>query len=94
MKLRIHLYHYDIDNNNSYCILYFYLYILVGEEYEGFPEELHLWSKCFLDLLILREDLSPSQLSVILTDCAHWAQYYVYYVLYITVYYSFKMSYN
>ena len=42
MKLRIHLYHYDIDNNNSYCILYVYLYILVGEEYEGFPEEFHL----------------------------------------------------
>ena len=32
------------------------------------PEELHLQSKCFLDLLILREELSPSQLSVIQTE--------------------------
>ena len=65
MKLRVHLYHYNIDNNNSYCILRVYLYILVGEEYEGLSEELHLQSKCFLDLIILREDLSPLQLSVI-----------------------------
>ena len=34
MKLRVHLYHYDIDNNNTYCILHVYLYILVEEEYE------------------------------------------------------------
>ena len=44
------------------------LYILVEKEYEGLSEVLHLQSKCFLDLLILREDLSPSQLSVILTE--------------------------
>ena len=41
---------------------------IVGEEYEGLPEQLHLQTKCFLDLLILREDLSPSQLSVIQTQ--------------------------
>ena len=35
-------YHYDSDNNNSYCILHVYLYIIVGLEYERLPEALHL----------------------------------------------------
>ena len=62
----VHLYHYDIvDNNNTYYILYVYLYILVGEEYEGLSEELYLQSKCLLDL---RKDMSPSQFSVIQTE--------------------------
>ena len=42
--------------------------IFVGKEYEGLPEELNLQSKCFIDLLILREDSSPSQLLVIQTE--------------------------
>ena len=35
---------------------------------EDLLEELHLESECFLDLLILREELSPSQLLVIQTE--------------------------
>ena len=31
-----------------------YLYIIVGEEYERLTEKLHLQSKCFIHLLILR----------------------------------------
>ena len=75
------LYHYYIDNNNSYYILYVYLYILVEEEYEGLSEKLYLQSKYFLDLLILRGDLSPSQLSVIQTE--HSIMCIMFYYLFI-----------
>ena len=85
MYLRVHLYHYDIDNNNSYCILYVHLYILVGEEHEGLPEVLHLQSECFLDLLISREDSSSSQLSVIQTELSIMFYYCLLFI---------KMSYN
>ena len=54
-------------------MLQVYLYIFVGEDYEGFP-------------VILRKDLSPSQLSLILTE-------HSIYIL-LLVYYSLKMSYN
>ena len=56
--------------------MFIYIYILV-RECEGLSEQLNLQSKSFLDLLILREDLSPSQLSVIQTE----QQYHAYYVL-------------
>ena len=59
------------------------VYILVGEEYEGLLEELHFQSKCFLDLLVLREDLSRSQFSVIQTEHNIMC-------IFITVYYSLK----
>ena len=61
---------YNIDSNNSYCFIHVCLYILV-DEYEGLPEELHLQIKCFPYLLILKEDFSPSQLSVIQTYHLH-----------------------
>ena len=64
------------------------LYILVGKEYEGLSEVLHLQSKCSLDLLILREDLSPSQLSVILTE------FNIICIIFYYFFYSLKMLYN
>ena len=57
-------------------------------EYEGLSEELHLQSKYFLDLLILREDLSPSQLLVIQTEYIVMCIMFYYCLLFI------KMSYN
>ena len=60
-------------------VMFIYIF-LVGEEY-GLPEELNLQSKCSLDLLILREDLSPSHTALSNPiSCA----------LFITVYYSLK----
>ena len=78
------------DDDIFYNILYniLILYILVGEEYEGLSEQLNLQSKCFLHLLILREDLSSSQLSVIQTE------YSIICIMFIAVYYSLKMLYN
>ena len=69
---------YNIDSNNSYC------FILV-DEYEGLLEELHLQSKCFLDLLIVKEDLSA-------LSNPDRAQHNVHYVLLLFII-LFKMSY-
>ena len=54
---------------------FIFIHFIVGEEYEGLPEELHLQIKYFLDLLILREDLRPSQFSVILTEHSIYHMY-------------------
>ena len=62
---RVHVHHYNIDNNNSCRILYVYLYILIVKEYEGLSEELHF--QMFPRFVNPEGRLEPSQLSVILS---------------------------